>query len=881
MTRPSDFPSAISVNALVFSGGEDWGEDDPTIDSTTVSSQTGPAAAGPSSQQINQDQPEFRGPHISTYVRIFEEMLGTVIKEEPHLFSDEEVELLATFAKLSYNARFLMVKLLLRKQCAWHRLDALKYQDELGSIPAIVAAIDELCQVGPSSLNAVKEEEIKEEQEVIDLTMDDDISPVTFQHKEAQSAPGIPSAAVEAEAMEAPLERTTLILAENERTMEMETVLDCLRVEELKVVAKQMQLKTNHKKDELIKTLLRTSSSQSTLMGFAKMNKGVKSKGVGYQQTNLPFGRLRSQQERLREIAFGLLVKCIRVNQEFFSIIHRANVVYFRLTQYTPDLLVAALLSRFKKRAYPTYTYERTKLIWPTRDALLEYEAALILEGQVDAYLGGDIPALGGRAVGSKTPAAVPLPTPVTPGNAKGKAKEKAPEGADEDGAPDVKPDSIRVRGARMVKEIFENVYPRWKALIKTKGEEDGRGYGLERFDCGHVLTRIVCKGSSALAILGEHERELEILEALLAQKRWRRGRRGKWHERRALVLSTHFPKDEATTERALDAVIEALEDPDTHIVYRPKLQRRLIRLESKLKLPVSDRHTCEGKLAEAVEVVFEALRMRHRAASLKLDRTGRNMSTTVSPHRNHDIKQFCTSVTKPVKPESSSSAAPISKPKSSIDDQKGKSIWVGRNGEELTVEALALQRYEEQGYKGVHCETRVIAMLFGLLFWDIIFTSIPGAFETPYQTAPLDIAEDSFYHSRKDLMEKRLFDIEAGEAVNIIQHVDSMHRASGTWCVGVRWDLFSSQDLVDIVTCIGGKALSVICRILCEDYASRGSGGPDLFLWNPEKGSCKFAEVKGPGDTLQENQRVGIWGMNLYPLRSTDASYRSGLTFS
>lgn len=88
----------------------------------------------------------------------------------------------------------------------------------------------------------------------------------------------------------------------------------------------------------------------------------------------------------------------------------------------------------------------------------------------------------------------------------------------------------------------------------------------LNAFIIGHVLTRIICKGSAALGTLGEHERELEVLEALLAQNRWRRGQRGKWYERRALILTTYLPKDEETTERALDAVIEALVDPDTHI---------------------------------------------------------------------------------------------------------------------------------------------------------------------------------------------------------------------------------------------------------------------------------------------------------------------------
>ena len=55
----------------------------------------------------------------------------------------------------------------------------------------------------------------------------------------------------------------------------------------------------------------------------------------------------------------------------------------------------------------------------------------------------------------------------------------------------------------------------------------------------------------------------------------------------------------------------------------------------------------------------------------------------------------------------------------------------------------------------------------------------------------------------------------------------------------------------------MNGKCLSSICRLFCEDYASRGAGLPDLFLWNHTKRTCKFVEVKGPGDTLQENQKV------------------------
>ena len=173
------------------------------------------------------------------------------------------------------------------------------------------------------------------------------------------------------------------------------------------------------------------------------------------------------------------------------------------------------------------------------------------------------------------------------------------------------------------------------------------------------------------------------------------------------------------------------------------------------------------------------------------------------------------------------------------------------------------------------HSEGSIVRTLFGLLFFDIIFAPIPGAFETPYQSAPLDIAEDAFYYARKDLIEARLVEIEAGAAPDIVDRIDTEHREKGTWCVGVRWDLFGRRDLLEVVQVmiaytiwnqahfflflksLGGEPLAAICRLLCEDYAARGAGVPDLLVWNANSRECKFVEVKGPGDSLQENQKV------------------------
>jgi hypothetical protein len=43
------------------------------------------------------------------------------------------------------------------------------------------------------------------------------------------------------------------------------------------------------------------------------------------------------------------------------------------------------------------------------------------------------------------------------------------------------------------------------------------------------------------------------------------------------------------------------------------------------------------------------------------------------------------------------------------------------------------------------HAEGSIVTTIFGLLFWDVIFADVPGVFETPYQSAPLDLGEDTF----------------------------------------------------------------------------------------------------------------------------------------
>ncbi|CAN1837764.1 Fanconi-associated nuclease 1 homolog [Linum perenne] len=200
------------------------------------------------------------------------------------------------------------------------------------------------------------------------------------------------------------------------------------------------------------------------------------------------------------------------------------------------------------------------------------------------------------------------------------------------------------------------------------------------------------------------------------------------------------------------------------------------------------------------------------------------------------------------------------------------KSRYYGEDGDQCGVEQLALQYYagEGGGWQGVHTETGIWLTIFGLLMWDVIFCDVPNVFYNKFQTAPLDFGNDGFYAARKSVIESQLQKIHDGIAEEIL--ITSWELHLGTACRGVNWERHSLSELRAVVTCTGGPCLASLCRILAEDYRSWSSGMPDLLLWRFHeegyRGEVKLVEVKGPRDSLSEQQRAWLlllmdWGFN------------------
>lgn len=258
--------------------------------------------------------------------------------------------------------------------------------------------------------------------------------------------------------------------------------------------------------------------------------------------------------------------------------------------------MLPALLSNFKKRNYTPYKHTRTK-IWEDRVDLLEYELALELDKLLDDMMEEQPETVISRPTKTPkrkvaTPGAAcshtnPLQTPSSGSN--GQIKTPKIDWDDEASVLDEEIRLVETKKEEKMKAQFQEwIYPKWSAYVTTE-ETFGvriRPPGFERFDAGmriplsitrcsfiylgYVYTTMVHKASRSFGPLKEYELELEILDTLLKQRFWCRGKRGKWYTRRAIVLG-HLVKatniEERKVElnhRMLDGLADALLDDDT-----------------------------------------------------------------------------------------------------------------------------------------------------------------------------------------------------------------------------------------------------------------------------------------------------------------------------
>jgi fanconi-associated nuclease 1 len=142
------------------------------------------------------------------------------------------------------SAKYLLIRLCLRKPGKWHRLNSLKYQQELGE--DITTVLEMLC-VYPKQCSAEELSVKQEEREIIDLTLDEMDLQSTMKSPaplwEQPKAEAGPSSIQIEDISEQPCGDLSFF-AQDHTQAELQELLECLTLEELRQLAKDMKIRS-------------------------------------------------------------------------------------------------------------------------------------------------------------------------------------------------------------------------------------------------------------------------------------------------------------------------------------------------------------------------------------------------------------------------------------------------------------------------------------------------------------------------------------------------------------------------------------------------------------------------------------------------------------
>ncbi|KAM0276143.1 hypothetical protein ACHAQH_007069 [Verticillium albo-atrum] len=696
----------------------------------------------------------------SIYVDAFNLALDTVLEDESHLFDPKERTVFEQWRLLDYQSQYLYVRLFLRKTSAWHRCDRLGYHSDISDMEAAIATLQHPIQL-PEAAPSSQDDPVKG----VDLEEFGLGGTFTFADSSEEHIDTVDEAAT------------------------------LLGLEELKTLCKEAKVQGKNKAG-LIRALCRTSYQQAGLMSVGLQRSASGSRGSKESSpvkdsmrdgSRMAPALIKQDSNRAQHFLDKILAitgSCIRLSPLTHKLFERVHLVFYRSTEWTEKSLTTIILAKIARRNFPDYVVCRTSNIFRSRRHLLEFEAGVRLEAEVDTIL-----------------------------------EFHGPPGKE---------------GFRKIIDIFDRIYPRWQVLLQEELIKEatvydpGEGAYLRRFTPVHSYTRIIHKATSVLGRLKEHKKEHDLLTELLDQQLFHPARRGSWYQRKALLeehymhaldpnpVSENLEKMKKHWKRIAASTCETgLQDNDCHVIFHYDLQKRLVKIEKQLRIPFREQHDFGHiRLKTPEEHTIEGIQVK------KIDPIGRNG------------RQAST-----------------------------KTHWVDEeeDGGECSVEEMCLSSYRSQGWKGYHAEGGIIRTLFAYLFYDVLFLYVPNVFQTAYQTCPLDLHTDSFYPTRTSEINHRLVEIANGDAERIIRKIDERERDRRTCVVGLNWD-YDVEDLVELVNCFNGSALSTICKVMAQEYRQRGGGIPDLILWRTEpQKECMFAEVKSANDRLSDTQRLWI----------------------
>lgn len=173
-----------------------------------------------------------------------------------------------------------------------------------------------------------------------------------------------------------------------------------------------------------------------------------------------------------------------------------------------------------------------------------------------------------------------------------------------------------------------------------------------------------------------------------------------------------------------------------------------------------------------------------------------------------------------------------------------------------LPVEENLAAACRTRGEQAFYVENRLFPGLFALLCWDSLFMPIKGAFFNPFQAGPADLYHSEFVERRAGSLQDSLALLDGDDYRQRI--VETLNSKAGRRCQLVHWPTLKPELILLVLARIPPADLRRIFQHMLEELRIRSSGFPDLIVFGPASG-YRLVEVKGPGDSLQPQQRAWL----------------------
>ena len=167
-------------------------------------------------------------------------------------------------------------------------------------------------------------------------------------------------------------------------------------------------------------------------------------------------------------------------------------------------------------------------------------------------------------------------------------------------------------------------------------------------------------------------------------------------------------------------------------------------------------------------------------------------------------------------------------------------------------VEQAAIEYFQEQGYEAHHTENFLWRNIFGLVFWEELFSAESKAIHNPLQRAPSDLYDPDFFKKRGKNIKNRLEEIES--TPQLWQEVESIYqKKEGISNAFVYWHEDGNRLLKEAIDRLPLAGIKAVLLEIAKNTRENSTGFADLFVFKDDE--YKFYEVKSPNDHLSDQQ--------------------------